>query len=278
MTSADPVGPFPDPTPKPFAATAAPSGPMRLEYLRAYNYIFENPNWAMNLVWSFVCQLVTQIIPIVPAMVFVGYQFESVEMLVANGGRRYPDFDTNRIGEYLSRGVWPVLAMFIVYLICMPFLGIGMMASIFGLAAAAGGTQDDTLGPLIFFGGASLTMLFLMLAMAAISVLTIPMMLRAGLKQEFGAAFEFGWVRGFIGKMWLESLLSQVFVAMSAFGLMLITCGLALLVLGPLLPFVQMHFFYQLYSIYLARGGTPIPTKPMVPPVAQQPYLGTPQY
>ena len=282
MSIPDPLGPFPEATPKPpvesvHAPVAAQDWPTRLEYLRAFNYVFENPNWMLNLLWSFVCGLVGQIIPIVPAMVFMGYQFEAVEVLLANRGTRYPDFDTNRIGDYLTRGIWVVLLFLLALMITMLVIACGIGA-IVALAFAANGVQDDFTAPAIFFGGLAVVIVGLGLYFALLTIVMTPMMLRSGLTQEFGAAFDFGWVRHFIGKMWFDTLMTELFIITSVFGLVLVTCGLAGIVLGPLMPFVQMHFLYQLYAIYLSRGGIPIPVKPRLPPVAQQPYLPPPPY
>src|SRR6266487_3711208 len=97
------------------------TGPPKLEYSRAISYIFENPNWLVNALWSFLCQFVAQIIPILPQMVLTGYQFEVLDDLLASRGGRYPDFNINRLGDYLGRGVWPILAALIVGLVWLPF-------------------------------------------------------------------------------------------------------------------------------------------------------------
>ena len=76
--------------------------------------------------------------------------------------------------------------------------------------------------------------------------------------------------------MWVETVLSGLFMVGSVLALVLVTCGLAGIILGPILPFVSTHFYYQLYSLYLARGGTPIPLKPRVP-VAQPGFAPPPR-
>src|ERR1041384_7631488 len=68
----------------------------RIEYLRMYQYIFESPNWAMNILLGALCSL----IPIVGPLVMIGYQFEVIEALLAAEGRRYPDFSFDRFADY----------------------------------------------------------------------------------------------------------------------------------------------------------------------------------
>jgi len=277
MSQPGPFGPFPDATPKPVSASVtAAGGPAQLEYLRTFQYIFENPNWIMNLVWSFLCQLAGQVIPIVPAMVFTGYQFEMLEDMQANRGTRYPDFDINRLMEYLTRGIWPVLVILINALAIGAVVGMLALATLIcaGILGSAGG--EDLAGLLVPIGvlvGGVLGIAVI----AAASIYMTPMVLKAGLAQDLGAAFDFAWVNDFVRKMWVETLLSSLFMIGSILALVMVTCGLAAIIIGPMMPFVSTHFYYQLYSLYLTRGGTPIPLKPRVP-LAPPGYVPPPQY
>jgi hypothetical protein len=275
---------FPNP-PNPYAAsTAVPpakaidslSGQTQLEYMRAIHYIFENPNWVMNAVWAFLAHLAGQFIPILPQMVFMGYQFEILDSLMATRGTRYPDFDVNRIGDYLGRGVWAMLAVLVTVLglFAMAFVvgGMGAVAMI-GVAAAVG----EDAAPFVMIPGMILFAAFGLVMMVGLSLITTPIMLRGGMTQDFGAAFDIAWIKDFLGKMWKESVLSTLFVLVSALVLTLFTCFLGAFLVIPVLPFVQAHFLYQLYTMYLLRGGTPIPVKtsfaqPMTQPPGQYPH------
>jgi len=274
MSQPSSIGPFPAAAPKPAVASAA-AGQAQLEYLRSFQYIFENPNWIMNLVWAFLCQLAGGVIPVLPGLVFMGYQFEVVEGLHLESGRRYPDFDLNRFMDYLTRGIWPFLVTLIVAMVLAPFFaGIGLVLVFGSIAIGASGGQDA--GPFLIVIGLVLTTAVMMGLGALASILVTPMIIRAGLSQDFAAAFDFGWAKDFMAKMWMETLLSMLFLLFSALGLAIVTCGAALIVLGPIMPFASSHFYYQLYSIYLSRGGTPIPLKPRVP--AASPGYAPPQY
>jgi hypothetical protein len=263
--------------PKPVASPmAGPTGggPTQMEYLRSFNYIFENPNWIMNLIWGFLASLASQIIPVLPQLVFMGYQYEVIEELYLTRGTRYPDFDINRFADYLGRSIWPFLVTLIVMLIALPIvMGVGG-AVLFG-SAAAGAAGGEDAGPFVFLIGLFVSLVVMIVLFSLVSIVTTPMILRAGLSQDFASAFDFGWIQDFAGKMWLETLLSVMFLFFSIFGIIMVTCGLAAIVLGPMMPFVSSHLWYQLYAIYLARGGTPIPLKPRYP-VAPQSYMPPP--
>jgi hypothetical protein len=71
-------------------------------------------------------------------------------------------------------------------------------------------------------------------------------------------------VRDFLSRVWKELLLSLLFLIVTAPLLML--AGLLAFCVGVyaaavVLMFAQLHFHYQLYELYLQRGGTPIPLK-----------------
>lgn len=274
--------PPPPPSPNPYASpmptgpgmTAFPvgSGQTSMEYMRSYNYIFENPGWMTTV----LCLGVVWIAAIIPGvgillnLLFFGYQFEVIDSLIRTQGRQYPTFDFGRFGDYLGRGVWPFLVNLVATLVLMPVLYIGMI--IVGLLVAGiAGAGGDNLGPVLGIACGSVSLiLFLAVAFAAGAVM-MAMILRSGLAQEFGAAFQFDWISDFMSKMWLEMLLAGLFIMATA--LVLEIVGLLALCIGiffvlPLLILAGAHIMYQLYMIYLTRGGMPVPMK-MTPAVAQ---------
>jgi len=274
MSEPGPFGPPPQ-SPNPFQASQvapatppiAPTGSFQFEYMRAYNYIFENPNWLMNVVWWSVCILVGGFIPIVPYLVIVGHMFEIVESLYITKGTRYPDFDPNRFAEYLGRGIWPFLVALIVVLPLVVVSYIGIVAVAFG-AMAAGAVGGDDLGPVLAVMVFVLGMFAFVAFMLIISMLVTPLYLRAGLMQDFGGAFDFAWAMDFVKKTWVEMILAFLFIQFSGIVIMLV--GLMALCIGiypanAIMLLAQTYIVYQLYVLYLSRGGTPIPLKPRMP-------------
>ena len=238
-----------------------------LEYSRTVSYIFENPNWLMNADWSFVCQLVAGLIPIVPQMVLMGYQFEVIDSLLESRGTRYPDFTLNRIGDYLVRGVWPFLAMFVMAIAWGAMFFFFALVSGGCIVGAASAVGKDA-GPVVATVGVLFAVVIGLLLFALLILLVTPAALRGGLTQDFAAAFDFGWISDFIRKMWVEVLLSTLFLIVVGIAAVVLTCGLGWFVVTPLVPFVQAHFWYQFYVLYLARGGSLVPVKKAAMPAS----------
>src|SRR5262245_61603936 len=139
-----PPGPNPYASPMPTGpAFPAGTGQTNIEYMRAYNYIFENPTWMTTVLCLGVC-CIAAIIPgvgILLNLLFLGYQFEVIDSLMRTQGRQYPTFDFGRFGDYLGRGVWPFLVNIIASLVLLPVLYIGMFIGallVTGIAGAAG--------------------------------------------------------------------------------------------------------------------------------------------
>ena len=245
--------PFPPPKP----------GSVVMEYMRVYNYIFENPNWFMNLVLLAVCQL----IPIVGPIVGLGYQFFVVEALHRRTHVTYPDFDFNRFGDYLLRGVWPFLVSLIVAMILVPLFYAVMIVGVLvvaGAAAAAGpdwgGVVGGVLGLIMFFG--------LFAFGLGLNFVIQPMFLRAGLSQDFGQAFNFSFVKDFCARVWKEMLAFWLFVMVTGMLVALagfVACFVGMYVAIAVLILAQAHGLFQLYELHLSRGGMPIPLKTEVP-------------
>jgi hypothetical protein len=269
-----PPAPSSNPYASPAATGAAPVAPVgpwqtRMEYMRAYNYIFENPAW-MTTVLSLAVFCVGAMIPginILLQLLFVGYQFEIIDWLLKSHGRQYPTFEFGRLADYLTRGLWPFLVSLVGTIVLFPVIYVGMIVGVLAVAgiANAGG---DTLGPILatLFGLAGLIALFAVVFAA--SMLLVALILRSGLAQDFAAAFQFDWIKDFISKMWLEMLVSGLFLVATALVLEMI--GLLALCVGlffvlPLLLMAYAHILYQLYAVYLSRGGQPVMPKLFMP-------------
>ena len=238
--------------------------PPAMHYRRAYGYVFDSPNWTMNVLFGFLCQASAMIVPVVGPLLFMGYQFEIVEALHRGRGRTYPDFDINRFADYLLRGLWPFLVSLVVMLVFMPVLFVVSYGSIIALALTAASVGDTGAILVVVIGGPLVLLLNVALGLLLNVVLT-PLMLRAGLSQDFAAAFNLGWVKDFLGRVWRELILVGLFLVLSS--LLMMFAGVLLCCIGSfaalaLVTLAQAHLFYQLYALFLARGGEPIPLKP----------------
>ncbi len=237
--------------------------PFRFSHSNAINFVFENPKWMQNVLLSTVCML----IPIVGAIVVYGYHVEVIECLHRDRGRRYPNFDFDRFSEYLSRGVWVFLIYLIFGCILAPVMWfiIGGGIAMIGISATMAGA-DSAPWALIVTIPLFVVLVSGMLIFA--NMILIPMMLRAGLTQDLGQGFNFGFAMEFVGNTWLQIVISSLFmsvfsVAMMFLGLMVFCVGFYVAV--AYLGLAMTHIGWQLYELHLSRGGSYIPLKPPTP-------------
>lgn len=255
--------------PKPAGQRAA------MEYMRAIQYVFESPKWMMNLLWGSLCILSTSVIPIVGQLLWIGYQFEVVEDLVRNPQRQgYTDFDLNRFKEYLMRGVWVFLVSLVLMVVIMPltlgffFGGAAVMAGV--LSAAQGDDAAAMIGVIVMM---ALGFVLLIMLSIVLNVLMTPVMIRAGLTQDFRDSFDFAWIKDFVRQMWVETIFAGLFlmaVGMCAMLIGMLACVVGVYPAMCAVSLAQGHLYLQLYQMYLGRGGQPITLKPLdvKPPVA----------
>jgi hypothetical protein len=248
-----------DPYRAPLASGKPGPPPGQIEYVRAWTFVFDSPQWAMNLLFAVIAML----IPVIGPMLLNGYQFEIVESLHRSNGRKFPDFDFGRFADYLVRGLWVFLVTLVASLVIVPILMVlvGVGVGILSFAAASGGEEAAAV---VFAIGVPLLMLMLVLLSAPLGLVLIPMMIRAGLMQDFGGAFNFDWIKSFIAKTWKEIVLGTLFL--SATGMLVTLAGLALCFVGvypaaALAYLAQAYMNYQYYELFLQRGGEPIPLK-----------------
>ena len=176
---------------KPFSDDGGEPKP---QYFAALNYFFEQPDWGNSLLFGSLCML----IPVVNNLILFGYRYEIVEMKVRFPDQQYPKFEFNRFSQYITRGVWPFLIDFIVqFLINIPIQITAWIA--IGLVNAAGESESRLL--VVVAGvGIPLLILAVLVFLILLNVVLVPILLRAGLAQEFGQAFNVSWIKDFLGK------------------------------------------------------------------------------
>lgn len=232
------------------SAGAAGATPRRtsMDYMQAYTYIFEHPKWLVTVLLLGLLQ----IIPILGLLVLYGYTFEIVAVL-AYGRAQYPEFNFDRFGPYILRGLW----LFLTALIFQ--IGVWIVLAVLGvIAAVVGNTIGEAAGTIVLMG-AQLVNFVMSIALAFIMM---PALLRVGLTNEIGQAFNFDWIKDFVSKMWLEMILAGLFMWITS--LVLFMVGILALCIGILFAFAILgmaygHICFQLYQVYLSRGGQPVP-------------------
>jgi hypothetical protein len=228
-----------------------------MQYFGAYRFIFEHPKWPMLLLIGAVCQFV----PIAGPLVIMGYLYSVIEAKHRNGPDQFPAFDFDRLGDYLLRGVWPFLASLAV---ALPVVLVVLLTMFSVIAFVFSSQQLEGSPPPALIILVPLLILGIGFVIFVAHILMLPLTLRAGLSQDLRTAFSMAFVQDFLGRVWPEMLLSMLFLVVTAPFLMI--AGFLMLIIGiyvatVVMTFAQFHFHYQLYELYLQRGGTPIPLK-----------------
>jgi hypothetical protein len=74
---------------------------------------------------------------------------------------------------------------------------------------------------------------------------------------------------GFVKKTWVEMFLGLLFLMFTSMVLGILgalACYIGLFFVMPLIFLAQAHFLYELYLLFLSRGGEPVPIKLQQPP------------
>jgi hypothetical protein len=227
--------------------------------MRSYQFIMDRKNWVMNLIYGGLCLIVAGFIPVLPQMVLEGWLFEVIDSLHRDPEHQeYADFDFNRFSKYLGRGVWPVLLKFLVGLVIVMPIVLLCFVIMFGLLMAFNGSV-----PALIAG--VLTILVLALAAGLLeAVIVWPATLYVGLSGEFNISAIAAFVKDFVKRVKKELFLSILFFLGTGF--VVETLGSCAFLVGVYFAMAavlmaQHHLMFQLYELYLERGGEPIPSK-----------------
>jgi hypothetical protein len=232
-----------------------------VRYLRAFRFPFDSPNWLANMGFVTLCLLSTAIIPIVGAMLIFGYLFEVVEALHRQGDdRTYPDFRWERFVEYLVRGAQVFLVQFAVGLLECVVFGVAVAVAIVAVVATMSGEPDPVVVIAVMAG-----LVLLALALGVLmSIVVLPLTLRIGLTQDLGTTFSWSFIKDYARRMAWPTVGAELVLLLGSVLLQIV--GLALCFVGiypaaALTMFARFHIYYQLYELYLERGGMTIPLK-----------------
>ena len=214
----------------------------------------DREKWKSNILMGGLCMLIPAIGPIV----FSGYLFLVIESLKRDPDHKdYADFDFNRFQEYLMRGIWPFLMRLVLGLIIgMP---LGLIAGVvMGVGGAVSAASESPVIFLLFY----FLMFVIIMVVSIVSVLvTFPAELQAGLGREFNLPRMWAFVKDFNKRVFKEMVVSILFVMASAFvaefaGILACCIGIYFTIAAVVMA--QHHLLFQLYMLYLERGGSPI--------------------
>jgi len=227
-----------------------------MRYMDSLKFITAREGWFMNLVMCAICS----IIPAIGPIVLVGYLMEVFESVRRDPtGRSYPDFTFNRFVPYLTRGIWIFLVQFVVSMIfVVPMWMIFFCAGMIGAAAA----KDA--GPAVAILAQLLAGVIGIAMGLVVAIVTWPMAIFEGLRQELDVKGLIAFTKDFVGRMWKETLMAVLFLMVAGMVLSLVGC-LALCVgiylAAAAMQLAQYHLKAQTYDIYLQRGGIAVPEK-----------------
>jgi hypothetical protein len=169
------------------------------------------------------------------------------------------------------RGLWPFLVALVVSLVLVPLVMGVIFAAMCGFGMVASGGDAKNLGPNLAIVVPLVALIYVALIVVLQLVMT-PFLLRAGLAQDFAAAFDFSFFKRFLASTWQECAVGMLFlfvVGLGAAFVGLLMCCIGIYLTMGVAMLAQAHFHFQVYELYLARGGEPIPLKPPKPNMPQ---------
>jgi hypothetical protein len=230
-----------------------------MNYVASISDFFKTPRCAMNTLLAGLCVL----IPFIGPIVILGWLITGFWGRDDERFETFPEFGFGHFGKYLERGLWPFLVTLVVSLIMLPVIFVLMIAGMLtGALFSDGGEHGNSwLAAIVWI----LLMLLYLLMMGATALLIAPFKVRASLTQDFAKSFDLGFAKRFIALTWKEIILSWIFMMLAS--IVLTFLGLLVFCIGMYFAFVPVYFCWthlnkQLYTLYLSRGGEPVPQSP----------------
>ncbi len=223
--------------------------------VRAFQAVFESPNWGINVLWLTVAVLLQSVF--VGQIALFGWGAELIASGAAKPDRRQPDIDSGRLGDYITQGLWPFCVYFVVqlvgtFLVALPVIAVVLV----GIAIVE--SQGEAAG--IFIPLVVVPFVFVMSMLLAL--FTVPFLIRSLACQNFKESFDIAWVRSFVRLMFWEMVGSGIVFFILSIGVALL--GFLMLCVGyiPAIGVISgaaMHLLAQWYEVFLSRGGDPVP-------------------
>jgi len=205
---------------------------------KSFQSLFETENKWMTILLISVCAL----IPFVGPLALMGYTTR--RFTNEREGKAPIDFEFNDFVEYITIGVWPFLVNLVASCVLTPIIFIAVTPMILIGAVPENGLLIAIL--------VLLSCLLYFVALIIYSLFSSPMTLRASLKHSFAEGFKIGWVIDFIKKVGWQIILQ---------GIILMLISIPLVLAGYI---VVSHMQFQLYDLYLERGGEALQVHPQV--------------
>lgn len=215
---------------------------------------FTSPNWFMNLVWMFVCEMLAMVV--IGNLLSLGYAMVVAESRTGGRDRNWPDFDINKFSDYLLRGLWPFLWNLIFSFVVMFCVLIPGALTVILAGALADGNDPSVPSIIVAVVGGIVTFGIAI----TLSVVVLGSMLHSGLSNDFMKGADIAWLGSFVSKMFWQVIYAGIVVMIVSMGISFIGALLlciGLIAVGPMMRLMVCDVFAQLHDIFVSRGGIP---------------------
>jgi hypothetical protein len=231
-----------------------------MNYQASVGDFFKCSAWKRNLLLGAVSLL----IPMIGPLILAGWhikEFWAREDI--HDHAKVEPFDFQYLGKYLELALCPFLVSLATAVVLIPILAlvVGVPAVWIFIANDRSGSafQSFPIAPFVCM------MIGYLVCVGSYQLILLPLSIRAVITQDFKAAFDFGFCWKFLSRVWLDLLKCVGFQVLLLCGLLIvsvITCYIGMIFAAPVAMFSWSHLKKQLYQIYLARGGEPVPVSP----------------
>lgn len=241
-----------------------------MEYLRGLRRLREDPDWLRKVGIGSLLLLSSLILPIVGQVIVFGWGALIVRRAVAGQQTPLPrlELEFDSLGRLFGTGLKVFLAFLIWGLPVGLVVGAGaiclQMSIVFGSMVEPAGAPAWT--GVVAVGAALVGLPVLAIVGLLLSLPAQMSMLRAELSDDLNRAMQFREVLDMTKKVLRELIVGSIILAVVQ---MVMVFASVLLCWLPLLPCLvamtvaRAHFASQLYELYLARGGSPLPMGPL---------------
>ena len=213
----------------------------------AFRALFSTPEKWMTVLLLSVCML----IPVVGPIAISGYLIRRFALVRRDGVA--VDFRFDYFGEYLQIGLWPFLCSMLISVVALPLF-------LLCYAPMALMMVDPESGALVAISVLLVLVLFVAVSLL-LSLIMYPVILRSGLQLNFQTGFSYGFIRDFIKRVGGQVILWALILVVISIPLYFLGYLALLIGIYPVaaaLYFVGYHLMFQMYDLYLERGGEEI--------------------
>ncbi len=214
---------------------------------------FKSPQWAMNLLWMFVCELGAVIV--IGRIVSFGYLAEVAESRSGGRSENWPDFNPDRFTDYLMRGLWPFLWNIIWTLPMILLVGIPVAITV-GLSSLLSQNNNEIPGMIVALVGISVAVFLFVCVLLAM----FASMMHSALGNDFIKGADLKWIWSFLSKAGSTTVVALIIYVLVGFvtsiaGALFFCVGIFLV--APMMYLMGADLIAQLHDIFVSRGGIP---------------------